>query len=406
MPSLTTERPTLVLCWPYLRWGGAQVYFASIVRQAAATFNVAIVMPHGSSREVVDLVKKAGAEVEYVDCALDEDPAPTIRRKFQRVYRRVHAELALLRHIKRFDRSRSVVHVDIAPWQSWLFLIALSRRCAGVFVTMHNALEPVAAWRTAVWVSRFRALSMLPRIHFFAANEHAAKNLRSWLGRGKNHRVILTRVGIDLGEVKTAEAMVGRTRSRKRIDIPESAFVVLCAGQFIDRKGRWIYLQAAKECVEARDGFVFCWITPAEPSHAELSRMSGYGLGDRFRLINSASLGDHTGLLAMMATSDIFTLPSFVEGLPIALLEAMAMGVPSVATRVYAIPEAIRDEDTGLLIPPGNHRALSAAILRLYDDPELRSRLAHAGRRYVKDNFDAAAGARAAVQAYEECLKP
>jgi glycosyltransferase involved in cell wall biosynthesis len=86
---------------------------------------------------------------------------------------------------------------------------------------------------------------------------------------------------------------------------------------------------------------------------------------------------------ALLAAADIFVLPSLKEGLPIAILEAMAAGAAVISTPVGAIPDAIRDGETGLLVPPGDSAALARAIQRLIDDPGLRARLAaNAGRRF------------------------
>ncbi len=85
---------------------------------------------------------------------------------------------------------------------------------------------------------------------------------------------------------------------------------------------------------------------------------------------------DETRLNTLYRTTDIFVLPSLSEGLPKVILEAMANGVPIIATRVGGIPNFIQDGINGLLIPPGDPDAIVNAILRLTSDVELRKRLA------------------------------
>ena len=89
-----------------------------------------------------------------------------------------------------------------------------------------------------------------------------------------------------------------------------------------------------------------------------------------------------------LAAAQIFVLPSYLEGQPLALLEAMAAGLAVVATRVGANPDVIRDGVDGLLVEPGDPVALAAAIARLLTDPSLRSRLGTAARARVEDRHD------------------
>jgi glycosyltransferase involved in cell wall biosynthesis len=103
-----------------------------------------------------------------------------------------------------------------------------------------------------------------------------------------------------------------------------------------------------------------------------------------------------------MRVADIFALPSYVEGLPIALLEAMALGIPSVSTEVYAIPEAIHPEKTGLLIKPGDPQQLADAIRRYLENPEFASKIGQAGRNFVLSAFDERDAADIVLRTYEE----
>jgi glycosyltransferase involved in cell wall biosynthesis len=106
----------------------------------------------------------------------------------------------------------------------------------------------------------------------------------------------------------------------------------------------------------------------------------------------------------ILALLDIFVLPSLWEGLPVAVLEAMAAGLPVVATRVGGVPEVVIDGVTGLLVPPRNPDALSEAILRLLQDPDLRHRMGQAGRERVRERFSLEQMIRKTEALYERLL--
>jgi glycosyltransferase involved in cell wall biosynthesis len=88
-----------------------------------------------------------------------------------------------------------------------------------------------------------------------------------------------------------------------------------------------------------------------------------------------------------LLAADLFVLPSSTEGMSNALLEAMAVGLPIVATRVPGNCELIRDEDSGLLVEPKDPQALAQAIIRLLSSPEQAARLGQAARETAASRF-------------------
>jgi glycosyltransferase involved in cell wall biosynthesis len=96
----------------------------------------------------------------------------------------------------------------------------------------------------------------------------------------------------------------------------------------------------------------------------------------------------------ILGGADLAVCPSVLtaqgdrEGIPVALMEAMATGLAVVASDISGIPELVDDGETGLLVPPGDPRALADAIERLHDDPALRARLGDAARARVERDFD------------------
>jgi glycosyltransferase involved in cell wall biosynthesis len=123
------------------------------------------------------------------------------------------------------------------------------------------------------------------------------------------------------------------------------------------------------------------------------------GLGGRVRF-----LGHRRDVPALLAIADLFVLPSLYEGLPLSVLEAMAAGVPVVATAVGGTDEVVRDGDTGTLVAPGDARALAAGIRSVLSHPERAGRLVASARAYVEREHSATAMVSAMSRLYDELL--
>jgi glycosyltransferase involved in cell wall biosynthesis len=136
------------------------------------------------------------------------------------------------------------------------------------------------------------------------------------------------------------------------------------------------------------------------PERPAIEALSGrLGLGGRVRF-TGALPADRT--LELYRDADVFCLPSFAEGLPVVLMEAMAAGVPVVASRTSGTPELVEDGVTGLLVEPGRPEQVAQALARIAGDPELRRRLARAARERVEAEYDL----RANVRRLRDLLEP
>jgi glycosyltransferase involved in cell wall biosynthesis len=111
-----------------------------------------------------------------------------------------------------------------------------------------------------------------------------------------------------------------------------------------------------------------------------------------------------------LAQALIFVLPCVVardgdrDGIPNALIEAMAMEIPTVSTQVSGIPELVQPEQTGLLVPPGDPAALADALARLLDDADLRVKLGRAGRARVVESFEIEKNTQELVRIFQAAL--
>jgi glycosyltransferase involved in cell wall biosynthesis len=105
-----------------------------------------------------------------------------------------------------------------------------------------------------------------------------------------------------------------------------------------------------------------------------------------------------------MRSLDVLVVPSLTEGSPLVTLEAMAAGVPVVASAVGGIPDQIRHDKEGLLVPPGDTGALGDALLELLRDPDRARRLGEAGRRRAASQFSHATMVRRIEEIYRDVL--
>ena len=143
-----------------------------------------------------------------------------------------------------------------------------------------------------------------------------------------------------------------------------------------------------------------CFIAGDGSCGAELAAdVRGRKLEDQVRLLGA--IADPRRLLWAL---DIFAFPSTREGLGVALLEAMACGLPAVASRAGGIAEVVEDGRTGLLVAPGNAAEIAAGLARLAAEPQTRETLRAAARKKVVEKFSMSAMARATLALYRACL--
>jgi glycosyltransferase involved in cell wall biosynthesis len=200
--------------------------------------------------------------------------------------------------------------------------------------------------------------------------------------------------GVDLDALDRVEAAYDSVR--EELGIAVDAPIVGTVANFRRLKGHHLLLQAAlsvrRSFPEAR--FVLVGRGPIEQE----IRRATQDLGLNGSIVFA---GFRIDAPRVMSAFDVFVLPSIHEGLPIALVEAMALGRPVVATRVGGLPEVVRDGTEGFLVPSGDPVALADAIVTILGSHSLREQMGRAGRRRAKE-FDIERPVHRIETVYEE----
>ena len=160
---------------------------------------------------------------------------------------------------------------------------------------------------------------------------------------------------------------------------------LVCTGRLVPAKGHRILLQAL-HLLQQRNVMVHATLVGRGP---ERQLLEAYVKHHRLETsVEFTSALSHAETLERVRHADVLALASFAEGVPVALMEAMALGIPCVSTTISGIPELIRDQQDGLLVAPSNVEALAGAIEALALDPGLRQQLAAAARRRIITDYN------------------
>jgi glycosyltransferase involved in cell wall biosynthesis len=181
------------------------------------------------------------------------------------------------------------------------------------------------------------------------------------------------------------------------------AFVLAFAGRVTRSKGIYELLEALGQ-LSARergaDPRLLTFGPIPEPERAEYAaRKQALGISNRVR-----DFGFRRDWRMYLPACDVFVLPSHYEGLPLSLLEAMAEGVPVVASRVGGIPEIVEHGKNGYLIEPEDAKGLGRTLADLWSHPEWRGAVGNAAARIVAERFSSASMGDAYLQVYGELL--
>ncbi len=178
-------------------------------------------------------------------------------------------------------------------------------------------------------------------------------------------------------------------------DFPKEKRIIGCVGRLATQKGQRYLIEAFRRCATQLDGAELM-ILGSGPHEKALKRRAGSGpLAARIRFA-----GWRDSVEQYIPFFDLYVQPSLWEGMPFATMEAMASGVPVVASQVGGLSELIRDGKDGILIPPRDVTALADSMVRIMTDDHLKAALSRAGRRRIHTEYRADIMTSAYAQLY------
>lgn len=214
------------------------------------------------------------------------------------------------------------------------------------------------------------------------------------------HRIVKIHNFVD---GKRFENLAPETRHtiRRPLGIADSDLLITVVANVMPRKGQRYAIAALPQILAATPSARLLLVGDEDQAYTKLVQSEA----DRLNVSPHIHwLGRRDDIPNLLGASDLFLLPSLEETMPLAILEAMAAGLPTVATNVGGVAECISQGETGLLVPRHNHRALGEAVIELLSDSEKRRRMGKAARRRYEESFSIESQTAATEAVFEQMV--
>jgi len=355
------------------------LYLIDSLGHGGAEHLMVVALPHlqraGVVAEVCALQERDGNPVAADIRALGV-PVRTldIRRLRQRdAYAQVKAAVR--------DSAPAVVHTQL-EFANVLGSLAAHRLGLPSIATLHTLDTPAPGSRDHY---RFRLMAWMLRryAHRVITVSESARTHHLERARLRPERVITLYNGIDIDRFRHVSPGT-RTAMRAELGISSDATVLITVAVQREPKGIQHMLAALPAVVAARPDVHYLLVGngPHRPSLEQVAATTGAASHTVFA-------GSRDDVPALLAAADLFVLPSLTEALPTVIAEAMAAGLPVVASTVGGIPEMVAPGDSALLVPPADPGALADAVTRILSNPRQSAAMGRAGQRIAAERFDA-----------------
>ena len=343
-------------------YSGTERVLAELAEEAAHEGNrVAVILPVRPGLDVLaERLSANGVVVERLGnlFAADRDRARSFV-EFWKLFRRLRP---------------AVVHFHI-PWVLCGWEAVLAARLAGVPAVVRTEQNPIPGPLPRLQRLKLRIADLAAHHSVFVSKRNRQSHLahgRSWLRRSS----------VIPNGIAPAPAPLGRAAARECLGLPAEAPVAAMVGHLEPRKGPLDFVRAAALAIAEGSGLHFV-VFGDGPLRAEAERLA-QALGVAARVHFAGHRGDVRALLPAL---DIYVQPSHFEGLSIAMLEALAAGLPMVSTRVEGLDEVLDGAGGALVCEVGDIAGLAAALVRLEGDRALRAELARETQARVLEKF-------------------
>jgi glycosyltransferase involved in cell wall biosynthesis len=327
-----------------------------------------------------ELLQEAGIVLHHLHIAHKYDPRVLFR---------------LVKLFKRYD----VIHAHGWPVILFVALASFFSGRAYLVLTEHSVTNgrrrPYLRWLDRLIYSRFDRV--------VAVSKAVAGSLQDWQPQIAD-KITVVYNGINVDYFQSAES---KAEIRCRLGIGAQRPVIFASGNFRFAKGFDLLLQSMVELLDrfrrenpGKDKLPVLVITgegTLQESMAEMAQR--FGIADNVRF-----LGFRTDMPVILRAADLFVLSSRWEGCPMVVLEAMALGVPIVATGVGGVPELVLHNETGLVVAPENPNEMAAAMFDLLSNREKAYCLARAGQDRLIKHFSVQTSADCLAKMYEQIV--
>jgi glycosyltransferase involved in cell wall biosynthesis len=362
------ERRVLVVIGS-LDVGGAEMHLLQVLPALAARgFEIAVHTLTGRGA-LADRFESAGIRVVAPP---GSKAGPRAGGFAGRALRAARAGLSLVRFLRAWRPA--IVHFFLPEAYLAGAPVALLASGARRAMSRRSLNEYQAKWPLLARLERM----LHGRMHALVGNSQAVVDQLAAEGVPRAH-LYLIRNGIDLARFA---APASRASTRASIGTGEETLVLVCVANLIPYKGHAELVDALAAARGLPAWELWCAGRDDGTGAALRARAEAAGIGSRIRW-----LGPRTDVPDLLAAADIGVLASHEEGFPNAVVEAMAAGLPVVATRVGGVPEAVSDGTTGRLVAPRDPAALGNALTALAGDADLRRRMGDAGRARAAGEF-------------------